>query len=750
MGIGDLSLTPAEIVALNTPASAMGEFGLPAEDEERKRLLELAAQQLQETGLSPEELATRIAVQSPTPVVQPTAFGPIVPWQPIARTIPGDPNDPDSSAKQETTYLTDMPWEELTPAQQAWLTAYSEFNDSHVARYGIPIDRPWTNAAQSAKESIDARYKEIAAEYGIPVDESLLGPNAQPNAYYPKPRHHGGIAGNLMRDGQLSLSGGVIDTLFGHYAEKYPLLAPKVSMTQLPVVAASVFLGMFAGPALAGELGAAEAGAAAGGAAGGAAAGTTTAAAQATLYSQMAANAMTGAINGVMAAAANGEDIWEGALRGATAGAAGTAASAGGQALTAEQSAMMQRIVAGAARGAVTAYISDGDMTQGIISGIAGAIGAKAPTPAAQPFTDVSIAPSSEIPGMLPLASPESVGGFLSTLGEAVPGTELPIGGVESDVTQLPTIERAIQTGGLLAPGAVGMFPVAALSTPDTSAEEQAEPSAPVAEEPAPVEAPRPPVDYAKAASDTLKLYQQLTGLMANPPDEFVMPVREEGQTDEEYNVAVGQAAVEYLSLDAEDMAAQGLVPGTQEYLDYILAQADTIIAQVFGADPNLLLAGESVEGMQDALRDLSENEAQQLLQALYVRGALGQFSYQGSATDPFTGITEELGMLPLPAGDATLNPAEAARQRGLARSLQHLAALPGQQGAEYLRGLFGRDVDIFGLQSAYDTRAEAEKRAALEDEDFEYDDEFFGDEDFTVDEYGNIIKRRKRRKQRS
>jgi hypothetical protein len=216
------------------------------------------------------------------------------------------------------------------------------------------------------------------------------------------------------------------------------------------------------------------------------------------------------------------------------------------------------------------------------------------------------------------------------------------------------------------------------------------------------VTAPKPAetrVDYGGMAKKVYDLYKSVTGDVPS----FEAPAREEGQTDEEYFIEVGDTAVEYLSLNAADMRDRGLVPGTPQYIDDILAQADAIIDQVFD-DP---AAMESPEELKAALRDLNSRDAAQLVRALHVRGALGSMTSASSVVDPFSGISEEIGMLP----GEQVKGAEAARQRGVARSVEGLATGPRDKAKEKLSGMLGRNVDLFGMQEQADTRkAEAEK----------------------------------------
>jgi len=231
----------------------------------------------------------------------------------------------------------------------------------------------------------------------------------------------------------------------------------------------------------------------------------------------------------------------------------------------------------------------------------------------------------------------------------------------------------------------------------------QSAPPQPVLEAPKPAQAaPKPaekPVDYGGIAKKVYDLYKSVTGDVPG----FEAPAREEGQTDEQYFTEVGEAAIEYLSLDAAAMRAEGLVPGTPQYIEYILSQADAIIEQVFD-DP---AAMESPEELKAALRDLNSRDAAQLVRALHVRGALGSMTSASSVVDPFSGISEEIGMLP----GEQVKGAEAARQRGLARSVEGLATGPRDQAKEKLSGMLGRNVDLFGMQEKADARrTEAEQ----------------------------------------
>ena len=238
-------------------------------------------------------------------------------------------------------------------------------------------------------------------------------------------------------------------------------------------------------------------------------------------------------------------------------------------------------------------------------------------------------------------------------------------------------------------------------------------------------------VGYSMLAKSLYDLYK---ALHADAPEivQFEVPERGSDVSEADYQTDLAQSVIEYLDLgiSVEDIAAQGFTPGTPEYLNYILRQADEVINRIFGQGADALLAGESVEGQRAALQNLTQQEFQQLLRALYVRGALGRMSSQTKAVDPFTGIEEEFGV---PSGRES---DVAAWQRGLARILQEIAGQSDFGAArDQFRGLLGRDVDIYGLLAAGDARrakeqaaAEAERRRRILAETPE------------VDERGNVL----------
>lgn len=415
---------------------------------------------------------------------------------------------------------------------------------------------------------------------------------------------------------------------------------------------------------------------------GGAAGGAASAAGAGTMGAGAVGGAVAGATSTTLANdfEPTGSQLATGTALGAAGGAAGGAIDTTG--MTAGQAAAT-RAAAGAgtgvARNALTGGSSDDywqSAVRGAISGVAGG-GGRGMLPADMSEFDMSqnmpLAAPTE--GIGPLASQESLAQFLATVPKAVPGTTLPVGGQELDITAPGAAQAAALAGNAVGSDRQPAPPPAEAPPPsDRSTEKQIQ-------------------KYANAAKLVDKIYQMLSGGRSTPG--FTPPPRQEGQTDEEYFGDVGRAATDYLGLDPATMREAGLIPGSPQYMDYILEQADAIIEQVFD-DPEAL-EGQTVEEIQAALRGLNDRDAQQLIRALYVRGALGQMTSASSVTDPFTGISEELGMLP---GEQVQGP-EAARQRGLARVLEQVAG--GDR--EALAGLFGRDADLFNMQANADTR---------------------------------------------
>jgi hypothetical protein len=167
-----------------------------------------------------------------------------------------------------------------------------------------------------------------------------------------------------------------------------------------------------------------------------------------------------------------------------------------------------------------------------------------------------------------------------------------------------------------------------------------------------------------------------------------------------EEQAAYAEQLVTYLDLDAEVMAAAGLQPGSPEYYEFIMQQADAVINQIIG--------GAEGDDLAAALRGKTQQELTQLRRALYVRGSLETLVGPGAQFDPFTGQKYDV------AAAGQYNPGVAAYQRGLAGSVDTLAGKRGGEAREYLQGMLGRSPDLYGMQASADERA---KQAALEEE---------------------------------
>lgn len=190
-----------------------------------------------------------------------------------------------------------------------------------------------------------------------------------------------------------------------------------------------------------------------------------------------------------------------------------------------------------------------------------------------------------------------------------------------------------------------------------------------------------------------VKIGQAVNELLGSDTPEGA-PQRGEGQTDEQY----AQDLAAYMNLDAEAMAAQGLQPGSPEYMQYILQQADSIIADITeGMDVD-------AEDLSAQLRSKTAEEMQDLQRALFVRGTLQQMMGAGTYTDPFTGEAQDViapsGML--------FNPNVAAYQRGLAGSFQNLGG--SRDPLADINALLGRRPDLFGMQGRADQAMEQAK----------------------------------------
>jgi hypothetical protein len=197
---------------------------------------------------------------------------------------------------------------------------------------------------------------------------------------------------------------------------------------------------------------------------------------------------------------------------------------------------------------------------------------------------------------------------------------------------------------------------------------------------------------YAKIAKKVYDLVQQPDG-----------PQQSEGQSDEEY---AGQL-VDYLGLDPQTMADAGLTPGTPEYYEYIMAQADAIISQVLG-DMDV-----DSEQFAQQLRTKTTEEQQSLVRALYVRGQMDQLMGSGTYTDPTSGEAVDV----IGPDGSTFNPGLGGYQAGLAGDIDELGGLRGNDAMDYLQGMLGRRPDFFGMQAQADEQFELAKRTEQDDE---------------------------------
>lgn len=278
--------------------------------------------------------------------------------------------------------------------------------------------------------------------------------------------------------------------------------------------------------------------------------------------------------------------------------------------------------------------------------------------------------------GLLPEFGMLSGGGPLSALGgtplySTPASTTYGLDGTPSFSTPAMTTVAGeglpfnLQTGaltpGMLAPGAVI-------------------PSAPTPEVDSPGITTRDLYKYAKIANS-------IESMFGSPQD---APQRAGGQSDQQY----ADQLANYMGLDAETMAGYGLMPGSPQYYEYIMAQADTIIDQV--------LAGVDVDSADLAaqLRGKTAQEMQALQRALYVRGQMQTLVGSGSYADPVSGREEEVI-----SPDGMFNPGMAGYQRGLARNVDTLAGLRGVEAADYLDTLLGRSPDMYGMQAAADAQ---------------------------------------------
>lgn len=200
--------------------------------------------------------------------------------------------------------------------------------------------------------------------------------------------------------------------------------------------------------------------------------------------------------------------------------------------------------------------------------------------------------------------------------------------------------------------------------------------------------APTTPNRYAQLAKKVL----DLLGKDEKPEG---APQRDEGESDAAYAAELGS----YMGLDAQAMADAGLTPGTPEYYEYIMTQADSVILRTFGNNPDL-----DPEALAAQFRSKTAAEQQDVMRALYVRGQMDLLMGGGTYDDPVSGNPEAVIA---PAG-GMINPGLGAYQRGLARDVQGLASSADPYST--LQGMLGRTPDFFGMQGAADRHFEAAK----------------------------------------
>jgi hypothetical protein len=554
-------------------------------------------------------------------------------------------------AEREGMYLTARDPSAWTDSEKLWLMAYSEFDQAHRTNFGIPMNRPWRVDvdAQRDKLVIDDRARQLAAEYADQLgpdfawDESLFGVNAQPNEPIQQRHRRRGFGGLLSS---------VVDFGIG--------MIPALSMA-----AVTTALGL--GPIGAG----------------------------------MAAGATNPALQG-----GDVKDVLKGAaIGGATAGAGQYAGEYTAGMLP--DSPWMSQAAAGGAGALTGATLSGGNpLRAGAAGAIMGGISGWGDTPSQmdsgsrQPVSYVeggSSIPAEFLPQIEPMMmrTPENAALLDQLIAEQPAGPT-----IEAFSAQASPEMQALLSGMGVEPAPLPPVSDADMEAAATeealTGEASVEGEEPTAE--APTEKEMKAKDYVKIAKKVYDFLKEMRGGDAPSVEEFVLPEQEEGQSDEEYLAEISDLALGYLGLDVDAMKDAGYEPGTQEYLDYVLAYADKVIAAAFGdADP-AEMEGKSVEELQQTFRGKSEKEMEALARALYVRGALGAKSFKESAIDPFTGELEYLG-------EGEKETAPAATQRGYARFLEETAGLSAPEARRSIKGLLDRDIDLFDLGAARKAR---------------------------------------------
>lgn len=354
---------------------------------------------------------------------------------------------------------------------------------------------------------------------------------------------------------------------------------------------------------------------------------------------------------------------------------------------------------AGAAMGGANAALQGGDIFKGAaMGGLQAYGGSQIPGGDVVAGADVP-AGGADFSGAVPASSTP---GFTSFDAQGVPMSSTPaMTNFSAGEGTLPVLSG--QTGSFATPGMLNGFNSPVSDSDLNKLDAQNRDALEAGDNPPPAPAEKTFSIDPRTAAKVLSALIGMTGKQSadgggdTPSD---APQRQEGQTDADYS----QNLAQYMSLDADTMAQQGLVPGTQEYYDYIMQQADEVIRNIAGdVDVN-------ADDLTAQFRGKSEQELEQLQRALYVRGQLGTLAGSGQHTDPFTGASQNVvspdGML--------FNPSVGAFQRGKAADVENLRGLRGQEGFDQLQQLLGRKSDLFGMDRAAQERFE---QAKLEDD---------------------------------
>lgn len=215
----------------------------------------------------------------------------------------------------------------------------------------------------------------------------------------------------------------------------------------------------------------------------------------------------------------------------------------------------------------------------------------------------------------------------------------------------------------------------------------------------APAVTPPSAFDQAKHVFDQgKKVYDQVKGVVGS---EVPQGAPQQGdQSNEQY----AQQLIDYIGLDGQALADMGLVPGTDDYYQYIMREVDSMMESLLGGlDMN-------AADFSQQIRSKTAEEQAQLQRALYVRGQLDQLMGSGRYTDPFTGQEQDViapeGML--------FNPSRGAYHRGLAGQFSDMAGMGAPEALQSVQEFLGRDADLFGMQERADERFE---QAKLEDD---------------------------------